>query len=261
MSEHATPRRGRPGPTPPVVRPSASLDLASLSRRDVFSVLGLAGAAALAYGCGDSPTSPTPVGTTATIPGATTDVSTNAACAVTPTETIGPFPSVTDLFRSDIRDGKAGTPLTLTVKVVNVNSACAAVANANVEIWQCDAAGDYSQYGTQTTQSFLRGIQTTNASGDATFTTIYPGWYQGRATHIHVEVTVAGRSVKATQIAFPESVSNAVHATGVYASRGSNPMRNASDGIFADSLASELVTPTGSVAGGYAAAFQVGVAV
>jgi protocatechuate 3,4-dioxygenase beta subunit len=57
-----------------------------------------------------------------------------------------------------------------------------------VEIWQCDATGNYSEYGSQTTQTYLRGIQTTNGNGEVTFTTIYPGWYQGRATHIHIEV-------------------------------------------------------------------------
>ena len=190
-----------------------------------------------------------------------TTTSTNAACAVTPTETAGPYPSLTDLFRSDIRDGKTGTPLALTVKVVNVNSNCAAVANANVEIWHCDVQGNYSQYGTQTAQTYLRGIQTTNANGEVTFTTIYPGWYQGRATHIHIEVTAGGRSVKVTQIAFPETVNNTVYTSGVYASRGTNPMSNASDGIFADSLSSELVTPTGSVAGGFSASCQVGVSI
>ena len=187
--------------------------------------------------------------------------STNAACAVTPTETIGPYPSLVDLFRSDIRENKSGTVLTLTVKVVNVNASCAAVSGANVEIWQCDAAGNYSEYGTQTAQTYLRGIQTTNSSGEVTFTTIYPGWYQGRATHIHVEVTIGGVSRKVTQIAFPESVNNTVYATGTYASRGANPMSNAADGIFADSLSSELVTPTGSPTGGYAATFQVGISV
>ena len=189
----------------------------------------------------------------------TTTTSTNATCAVTPTETIGPYPSLVDLFRSDIREGKSGTLLALTIRVVNVNSGCAAVPNANVEIWHVDAAGDYSQYGTQRTQTFLRGIQTTNSNGEVTFTTIYPGWYQGRATHIHVEVTMAGRSVKVTQIAFPESLNNTVHASGVYASRGTNPMSNLADGIFADSLSSEIVTPSGSVSAGYAATFQVGV--
>jgi protocatechuate 3,4-dioxygenase beta subunit len=133
------------------------------------------------------------------------------------------------------------------------------VAGANVEIWQCDAAGNYSEYGTQTSQAYLRGIQTTDSDGQVAFTTIYPGWYQGRATHIHVEVTINGRSAKVTQMAFPESVNATVYATGVYASRGANPTSNASDSIFADSLTSELVTPVGDPASGYAATFQVGV--
>jgi len=223
-----------------------------LTRREALGAVGAAGAA-LAFGCGDSPTSPSSTAAT------TTTSSTNATCAVTPTETIGPYPSLVDLFRSDIREGKSGTLLALTIRVVNVNGGCAAVPNANVEIWHVDAAGDYSQYGTQTTQTFLRGIQTTNSNGEVTFTTIYPGWYQGRATHIHVEVAMAGRSVKATQIAFPESINNTVHASGVYASRGTNPMSNLSDGIFSDSLSSEIVTPSGSAGTGYTASFQVAI--
>jgi protocatechuate 3,4-dioxygenase beta subunit len=225
------------------------------NRRELIGAVGAAAGAAVAIGCGSSPTSPTSTSTT------TTATSTNAACAVTPSETAGPYPSLTDLLRSDIREGKSGTPLTLTIKVVNVSNACAAVADANVEIWHCDVSGNYSQYGTQATQTYLRGIQTTNAGGDVTFTTIYPGWYQGRATHIHAEVTIGGRSVKVTQIAFPESINNTVHTSGVYASRGSNPTSNAADGIFADSLSAELVTPTGSVASGYAASFQIGISV
>ena len=184
----------------------------------LIGAMGTAAGAAVAFGCGSSPTSPTTTTTTTT-----TTTGTNAACAVTPTETVGPYPSLTDLFRSDIREGKSGTLLTLTVKVVNVNSSCAAVPNANVEIWHVDAAGNYSQYGTQTTQTYLRGIQTTNSSGEVTFTTIYPGWYQGRATHIHLEVTMNGRSVKVTQIAFPEAVNNSVHASGVLRLAGLEP--------------------------------------
>jgi protocatechuate 3,4-dioxygenase beta subunit len=232
-----------------------------MGRREALGALGVAGAA-LAFGCGgDSPTGPSAGGSTGgSSTGGTTTTGTNGACAVTPTETAGPFPSLADFFRSDIREGKTGTRLTLTVKVVNVSSACAPVAGANVEIWHVDAAGNYSQYGTQSAETFLRGIQTTNANGEVVFTTIYPGWYQGRATHIHVEVTMGGRSVKVTQMAFPESINGTVYTTGAYASRGANPMSNASDGIFADSLSSELVTPTGDPAGGYAAAFQVAVA-
>jgi protocatechuate 3,4-dioxygenase beta subunit len=236
------------------LRKELSMKSKRIGRREAIGVMGAAAGAALAFGCGDSPTSPT---TTTATTGTTTG--TNSACAVTPTETVGPFPSLTDLFRSDIREGKTGTLLTLTIKAVNVNNNCAAVANANVAIWHVDAAGNYSQYGTQTAQTFLRGIQTPNANGEVTFTTIYPGWYQGRATHIHVEVTINGASVKVTQIAFPESVNAAVYGSGAYASRGTNPIANASDNIFADSLSSELVTPTGDPTNGYTATFQVGV--
>jgi len=228
-----------------------------IGRRQALGVIGAAGTAWVA-GCGSSPSSPSISGTSTPTGSATVA---GGACAVTPSETAGPFPSLGDFFRSDIREGKQGTLLTLNIKVVNSSSECAPVANANVEIWHVDAAGDYSQYGSQSGQTFLRGIQTTNAAGDVTFTTIYPGWYQGRATHIHIEVTVGGRSVKVTQIAFPESINDSVYPSGVYASRGSNPLSNARDGIFADSLSSELVTPSGSAGSGYAAAFQVGVTV
>ena len=226
----------------------------TLTRREAIAILGAAGSA-VALGCGDSPTTPTSTSSS------TTTGTTGAACAVTPTETIGPYPSLRDLIRSDVREDRQGTVLTLTMKVVNANANCAPVANANVEIWHVDASGDYSEYGSQTAATFLRGIQTTNANGEVTFTTIYPGWYQGRATHIHVEVVLNGRSVKATQIAFPESINNSVHTQGVYARRGTNPMSNAADGIFADSLTSELVTPSGSPSSGFTASFQVGVSV
>jgi protocatechuate 3,4-dioxygenase beta subunit len=211
--------------------------------------MGAAGAA-LALGCGGSPASPSSTSGEST--------PSNTTCALTPSETVGPYPSLTEFFRSDIRDGKSGTLLTLTIRVV-VSAACAAVPGANVEIWHVDAAGQYSQYGSQAERTFLRGIQTTNSMGEVTFTTIYPGWYQGRATHIHVEVTVGGVSKKVTQIAFPESVNDAVHRSGEYASRGTNPIANLADGIFADSLASEIVTPVGDVSGGYAATFQVAI--
>ena len=223
-----------------------------IPRREAIGLMGAAGAA-LAFGCSsNAPTSPTETGT-----GTSTGGSTNAACAVTPNETVGPYPSLADFFRSDIREGKPGTPLTLTITVVSTGSSCGPVAGANVEIWQCDASGNYSQYGTQTQQTYLRGIQTTDASGQVTFVTVYPGWYQGRATHIHVEVVRNGVSSKVTQIAFPEATNAAVYGTGVYASRGANPTSNTRDGIFADSLNSELAAVSGDPATGLAAHFLV----
>lgn len=230
--------------------------LRKLSRREALVMLGAAAGAAVVTGCGESAGSPTSPTTTTTTP-----TGGNASCAVSPLETIGPFPSMTDLMRSDIREDRSGTTLNLMIAVVNANNGCSPVANAVVDVWQCDANGDYSQYGTQRAETFLRGIQTTDSSGRVSFTTIYPGWYAGRATHIHVEVTVNGQSVKVTQIAFPEETTSAVYATGVYASRGQNPTSNTRDGIFADSLASELASVTGNAASGYEATFTVGISV
>ena len=174
---------------------------------------------------------------------------------MTPNETIGPYPSLIDLFRSDIREGKSGTRLDLAITVVNTATSCAALTGVNVEIWQCDASGNYSQYGSERAQTYLRGIQTTDANGQVRFTTVYPGWYQGRATHIHVEVTRNGQSLKVTQIAFPDSVNNEVYGSGVYASRGTNPTTNTRDGIFADSINSEMASVAGNPSSGYSATF------
>jgi protocatechuate 3,4-dioxygenase beta subunit len=223
------------------------------TRREALALLGATGVAVAASCARDGAAGP-----------ATTEAPPAGACAVSPSETIGPFPSRGDFVRSDIREGRPGAPVTLTITVVDAGSGCRAVAGAVVDVWQTDAAGRYSQYAQGghdgRGDTFLRGLQATDAAGRATFTTVYPGWYPGRAPHIHVEVTVDGRSVKATQIAFPESVNAEVYASGVYAARGPNPTSNARDGIFADSLAAELAAVTGDPARGYVAAFTVGVA-
>lgn len=238
-----------------------------LGRREVLAALG-AGVGAAVAACGGSSTSPSATTTTTTTPATTGTV--NAACAVSPTETRGPYPDTTGMinnaafFRRDITEGKPGTPLTLTLTVVNVNSSCAVVSGLQVEIWQCDAAGNYSEYSQPgfngTGQTFLRGVQTTGVNGQVTFNTIYPGWYAGRATHIHVDVYRSGAIVKSTQIAFPEIVSSTVYATGVYAANGQNTQTtNANDNVFSDGVTNELATVTGSPAGGYTAMLNVGI--
>lgn len=133
-----------------------------------------------------------------------------------------------------------------------------------MEIWQCDADGHYSQYSQRgyngQSETYLRGIQTTDAGGRVTFTTIYPGWYMGRATHIHVDVVMNGRSVKVTQIAFPENITAALYTTGVYAAKGQNPTGNTRDMVFADSVTSGMASVAGDPTNGYNATFTVGIA-
>jgi protocatechuate 3,4-dioxygenase beta subunit len=240
-----------------------------LNRREALGLLGAAGAALTAACGGDTPTSPSTVSTlttttTTTTPPTTTNPPTAGAtgtCIVSPNETIGPYPSLADFVRSDIRENKQGLPLTLTITVVNTTASCAPVSGAVVDVWQCDADGNYSQYGSERNLTYLRGLQTTDSNGRVTFVTIYTGWYQGRATHIHVEVSLNGRSVKVTQIAFPEDVTASVYRTGVYASSGQNPTTTARDNVFSDGVAEEMIAITGGDAtSGFTSTFQVGVA-
>lgn len=234
---------------------------ARVNRRTALGLLGALGAGWSAS-CGeDTPsvaTSPSPPPAPSAPP--TPQTPDGAACATTPTETRGPFPSIGDLVRSDIRDGRGGTELALTITVVDAGDDCAPVPEATVSIWQCDAAGGYSQYGTETDEAYLRGVQTTDADGRARFTTVYPGWYPGRATHIHVEAFVDGRSVSVSQIAFPDEVSSAVHVSGVYAARGENPTRNTTDAIFRDGISQQTATLTGDPERGFEGTFQLAVA-
>ena len=242
----------------------SEVELKKLSRRQALGMLGAAGAM-LSTSCGsDTATSPTAITTPAT---STTPVTTptppmsGATCVVTPSETAGPFPSITLPVRSDVREDRSGLLLTLAISVVNTSASCAPVTSASVEIWHCDAAGSYSEYGNASSSTWLRGIQPVDANGVARFTTIYPGWYAGRATHIHVEVMVNNRSIKTTQIAFPEEINSAVYGSGVYLSKGQNPTKAANDMVFSDGVTSELASVAGSTASGYAATFTVGVAV
>ena len=242
-------------------------ELKKLHRRDVLAALGAGVGAAAMAACGSSSTSPTAATNTTTT--TTTPTSGNSTCVVTPTETRGPYPDTVGMinnssfFRRDITEGKTGLPLTLTLTVVNVNSACAAVSGLQVEIWQCDSSGNYSEYSQQgfngTGQTFLRGVQTTDANGQVTFNTIYPGWYAGRATHIHVDVYRSGTIVKSTQIAFPETVSSAVYASGVYASKGQNTTNNANDNVFSDGVTNELATVNGNTTSGHTAMLNIGI--
>lgn len=191
-----------------------------------------------------------------------TDEKGSGSCTTTPTETEGPFPtkSPSSLLQSNIVGDRTGVPLTVKIHITNRNGNCAALSDAIVDIWQCDAAGNYSEYGGSGMQStnyasvhWLRGRQITDSNGLVTFTSIFPGWYSGRAPHIHVHVyNTGGVSLLVTQIAFPTDICNTVYTmASPYQSRGTQDTQNANDNVFSDSLSAELATVTGSVSAGY----------
>ena len=153
-------------------------------------------------------------------------------CVLTPELTEGPYYIAGEKVRRDIREGHRGTPLTLRLTVLNA-ATCKPIKGAAVDIWHADAAGNYSGFGAgASSRTFLRGIQKTDATGLALFTTIYPGWYQGRAVHIHVKVHVGGRVVHTGQLFFSDPLTDAVYRAAPYSSRPNRSMRNAQDSIF-----------------------------
>ncbi|MGV9248262.1 intradiol ring-cleavage dioxygenase [Streptomyces sp. NPDC003710] len=179
-----------------------------------------------------------------------------AACVLTPEQTEGPYYLDLETVRKDITEGKAGVPLTLRVTVVDATT-CLPLPGTAVDIWHCDALGVYSGYvagGSTPDTTFLRGVQLTDATGVATFTTIYPGWYVGRALHIHVKTHVGGTvsggkyhggHVSHTgQLYFPETYNDRVAARDPYRTNSTARTPNARDGIYRRGGSSTLLTLT-----------------
>jgi len=262
-----------------------------LSRRAALRRLGGAGlilsplGAMAAVGCGEA------------VDGETifsgTSVST---CTLIPSETNGPYPAdganassqtlnvlaQSGIIRQDVRSsfGSAsatapGVPMTLNLTIVNTNATCAALSGYAVYIWHCTATGLYSMYSSGITgENYLRGVQITNSSGQVTFTTIFPGCYNGRWPHIHFEIYRSAASVtagntsansanlaKISQLGFTEAECRTVYADSRYTGSTSalNNITLASDNVFSDGYASQIVQPTGSIASGYTANLTVGV--
>jgi uncharacterized protein (TIGR03437 family) len=191
-------------------------------------------------------------------------------CVLSPEMTEGPYWVDERLNRADIRTDsssgsvKPGALLTLSITVHSViNTACAVLPNAQVDIWHCDAGGLYSDVGANNTvgQNFLRGYQITDDEGKVTFTTIYPGWYQGRTVHIHMRVrTFSGSQMTGefvSQLFFDDSVTDQVFAQSPYNTRGARNTRNSNDNIY-NGQTRTLLTLT-ETAAGYEAAINVGV--
>jgi protocatechuate 3,4-dioxygenase beta subunit len=228
-------------------------------RQTIGAAAGLAGAALVA---GRGPLR-------GVLPGsaAEPDRATAASCVLTPEKTEGPYFVDELLNRSDIRtnsDGsnaRPGVPLALEITVLRIDDDCAPATGAVVDVWHCDAGGLYSdvaQNGT-TGQDFLRGLQATDANGKARFTTIFPGWYVGRAVHVHFKVRTFEDDQQTyeftSQLFFDQAIVDAVEATPDYTGTGTT--QNSQDSIYAGD--SEVVVPlSGSVNSGYTGAITVG---
>ncbi|QDX27454.1 intradiol ring-cleavage dioxygenase [Sphingomonas suaedae] len=251
-----------------------------------------AGSAVSGSGTVSTPT-PTPSSSATATPTPTPTGS--GSCVADPSETNGPYPAdgtnsssgptsnvltTTGVVRSDIRSSFVGSTavaegaaMTLTLTVVNVNAACAPLAGYAIYIWHCDAAGRYSLYDVPA-ESWLRGVGVTDANGQVTFTTIFPGCYSGRYPHIHFEVfsslasATSGNYARLIgQLAMPAAECSTIYnGASAYATSVSSYARTsvASDGIFGDNSAAQIAQQTpvmgGSIAAGYTASATIGLA-
>jgi protocatechuate 3,4-dioxygenase beta subunit len=206
----------------------------------------------------------------------TTDPTTGSACVLTAALTEGPYFVDEKLNRSDIRSDpatgvvSAGVPLELRFNVQRVSDAsCMPLTGAYLDVWHCDAAGNYSDVsGGGAGKKFLRGYQITDANGSAAFTTIYPGWYPGRAVHVHFKLRLFAGSSKTyeftSQFFFDEALTSVVHAQSPYDTKGTRNVVNTRDGIYNSLIVAEkaaLTLSTTPSSSGYVGVINLGVRV
>ena len=191
------------------------------------------------------------------------NASTNATCSLTtssvklqgtPQQTEGPYfvediPNRSDI-RSDTSNGSVeqGIPLRLVIHVYGVNDgSCVPLKGAKLDIWHANSQGIYSGVKDMGTaeNNFLRGYQVTDNNGTVEFTTIYPGWYEGRAIHIHDKVRIFNGQEKelewTAQLYFNNSINEQVHEQTPYNSHGPVKTTNEQDMIYTGASADGLI--------------------
>ncbi|WP_104060365.1 intradiol ring-cleavage dioxygenase [Arthrobacter sp. 4R501] len=272
-----------------------------ISRRSLGMFLGAGGAAAALAACtpGGSGTTAGTSTSAATASATASAASTTATPTASPTltraiaecgmeipqETAGPYPgdgsngpnvlAASGVVRQDITSSfgtgsasAAGVPLTFTLTLLDNANGCVPLAGAAVYAWHCDRDGRYSMYDSGlANENYLRGVQEADASGQVTFTSIFPGAYPGRWPHIHFEVfesmsnaTAAGQVLAVSQIALTKAACDDVYATPGYEDSIANMKRTTlqSDNVFGDDGGIyQLATMTGSASAGYTAGLNV----
>jgi len=210
-----------------------------------------------AVGTPTESTTESTVGPDALTPFTAADFESLGVCALMAETTAGPYPTQEQLDRRDVTEGYPGHPTRLGLRVVDAT--CNPVPGAVVEIWHTDATGDYSEYsdggdgkdeGGGTT--FLRGYQASGDDGIVEFHTVYPGWYPGRAVHIHLSVHIDGETVLTSQLFFDDEYTDQIYAEAPYAEFGGPDTPNDRDNIAGPAIATGglLTVTAGPTAGG-----------
>ena len=257
-----------------------------LSRRRALGLFGGAGLAAALAACSPGSDAASTASDTASTPSSSGSTSSGGTSTVEeiPEETGGPFPgdgsngvnvlTESGIVRSDITTSfgsgsavAAGVPLTIRLRVLDLDNDAGGYEGAAVYLWHCDIEGRYSLYSQGVeSENYLRGVQEADADGWVTFTSIFPAAYQGRWPHIHFEVypdlgsaTTASSKLRTSQLALPEDTSSEVYATDGYEASVQNLAQTSldSDMVFSDGYSLQLAKITGSVDEGLTATLNV----
>ncbi|WP_133909717.1 intradiol ring-cleavage dioxygenase [Streptomyces sp. NBC_00582] len=254
----------------------------SMKRRRVLiggSAVAAAGGLAIA-GMASADTTTSESGSSAAAAKASTSSSAaSGVCTLNAEVTEGPYSLEGALVREDIREDKEGFEVQYTFTVVDQANDCAPLADALVEIWHCDALGEYSGFvggnghKEEDNGTFLRGGQMTDENGQCSITSIWPGHYVSRAVHVHMRVHTdvtltddsytGGDVIHTGQLFFDPDINEEIQATSPYSANTTKETALADDSIYDDGGASSgLLTLTAlgsSVSDGYKATLTVGV--
>jgi len=179
-------------------------------------------------------------------------------CMIAPQTTEGPYYLDTGLVRSEIAEDRAGVGLRMALQVVRGD--CTPLPGARVDLWHCDATGRYSGTGDAAGETFLRGTQMADANGVVAFDTIFPGWYPGRAVHMHYKVWLNESEAVTSQAFFPEALARVIFRNEEpYAARGLPDMPNTRDGIARRAGEGAFAAVTEVAPGRYQGSLVVGV--
>jgi protocatechuate 3,4-dioxygenase beta subunit len=232
-----------------------------LSRREMLGLMGSTVTAVALAGCGST-------GGQSGQSGSGQQAS-SSTCVVKPQQEEGPFFVDEELNRSDLRTDPSndsvveGVPVDLTFNVswIDSSSSCTPLAGAVVNVWQCNALGSYSDVEDKAGQKFLRGYQVTDESGIARFTSIYPGWYEGRTVHTHFKVRTDPKTEQGyeftTQLYYDDALTDQIHAQDPYAEKEQRTIKNNNDRVFQDGGDELMLDLTQDGQGGYTGTFDI----
>jgi protocatechuate 3,4-dioxygenase beta subunit len=186
----------------------------------------------------------------------TTAAPQETVCLLSPEQIAGPYFRNPKLIRRNISEGQDGIPLVLRLAIVDAMTG-EPVSGALVDIWHCNARGAYSGWSKidpdkevdagdigaiprTDDYTYLRGGQFSDAKGIVRFTTVYPGFYAGRALHLHVAIRITGgnnyleeRHVAwVGQLYFPEVANRSVLSAREYGGRSVSALTNDQDHFY-----------------------------